>query len=330
MTLQTDKRRKGEVYLKQYKIAICDEEVDYAFSLMNYINGEKEQPCLAMAFTNPQNLREYLEQNSVDLLLIGDHIEVEFSEKTPVLWLADGQELAHEEGLYKYQAAERLLREIIDKVTAQVQSKNSISKVRREDFKVYGIYSPVGRCGKTNLAMGICHYQEGRSLYVGFEEYGSFPDERGISQEILYYIKNRDAGFHLRLNQFIVQEHGCYMVPSPKCYLDLRQITSDDIMWFLEQLIYEGTYQTIVFDIGTGSLSDLHILELFDKILVPILEEPIAQFKKEQFLQFIEQSSFIQWKEKMVFLNVPDVSYESLKMEEYLSTFLLKGISYGG
>lgn len=312
--------------MKQYKIAICDEEVDYAFSLMNYMNGEKEQPCLAMAFTSEGNLKQYLEENTVDLLLLGDHMELEVSEELAVLWLTDGQEIWHKEGVYKYQAAEGLVRTIMEKV---MEKAGNFPTVKREDFTIYGIYSPIGRCGKTNLAMGICRYQEGRSLYVGLEEYGSFIDQKGINQELLYYLKNRDEGFHLRLNQFTVQENGCYMIPSPSCYLDLKQITAEDIAWFLEQLIYEGTYKTVVFDIGTGSLSDFHIFELFDKILVPILEEQTAQIKKEQFLQFIEKSKEIQWKEKLTFLDVPNVSYESLKMEEYLSSYF-QGVAYGG
>ena len=38
--------------MKSYQVVICDEEVDYSFSLMNYINGEEDYPCLAVAFTD--------------------------------------------------------------------------------------------------------------------------------------------------------------------------------------------------------------------------------------------------------------------------------------
>lgn len=323
--MMTQANERGELQMKQYKIAICDDEVEYAFSLMNYINGEKEQPCLAMAFTSEENLQQYLKENTVELLLLGDHLTIELKEGTAVLWLTDGQEVVHENGVYKYQSAESLMQSIMEKVLENVET---FSVVKKENFAIYGIYSPIGRCGKTNLAMGICRYHTGKCLYIGLEEYGSFLDEKGKNQEMLYYLKNREAGFSLRLNQFIVQQKGCYTIPSPCCYLDLKQITVEDMNWFIEQVLSEGTYQTMVFDIGTGSLSDFRLFELFHKIFVPILEEQTAQVKKEQFLKFIEKSQNIQWKEKLTFLNVPNVSYESLKMEQYIAS-CFQGVAYG-
>lgn len=317
-TIMMAMKKNEEGYLlKKYKVAICDEEVDFAFSLMNYMNGEKEYPCSGVAFTNEEHLFHYIKEQKVDLILLGEQMEVELEGDTKILWLTEEALKIQTGSVYKYQSGEMLLKNILDAIEEGRERRLSVG--RQKDCLIYAVYSPIGRCGKTNLARGICANYMGRSLYIGFEEYGSFEDETGISQELLYYMKNKDEGFHVRLKQFSIQEGQSYLVPSPRCYLDLRMLEREDIEWLLEQLKEEGTYERIVFDIGTGSLFDFSIFSLFDRIFIPTLEGETANRKKENFLKFIREQEEYVWEKKLYFLQVPNTNYNSLKMEEYVS-----------
>ena len=285
------------------------------------MNGEKEYPCFGMAFTNVENLMDYLKENEIDLLLLGEQMEKTGLEEEKIVWLTE-QEETFFGALYKYQAGERLLERILQEIVKGKEEgrieRGDLNSFSKTSYRVYGVYSPVGRCGKTNLAKALCEYREGNSLYIGFEEYGSFPEDIEISQELLYYMKNRDEGIHLRLKQFAVRENHCYLIPSPCCYLDLKLLEFDDIRWFLERLKEEGSYQTIVFDIGVGSLLDFQIFSLFDRIFVPTLEEERAKQKEKHFLTYVKEKQNYEWQGNLCFSSVPNMEYDSLKMEEYV------------
>lgn len=305
--VKTRKERR-KMPMKHCKIAICDQEVDYAFGLMNYINGQPENPCMAMAFTNEDNLLNYLQSNQVELLLAGDNLTLTLPNHIPVLWLTDGQDVVHEDSLYKYQSTEHIIPSILE----HIPDKTILNLHGSQgSTKVYGVYSPIGRCGKTNLALAICHYQGHKSLYIGFEEYSSFPDSDNSSEELYYYIKQKDASILGRLHHLTNLNESCHIINSPSCYLDLRQIGYEELEWFIHQLKSTGYYETIVFDIGVGSLFDYDILELFDKIFMPYLDNSIANIKKDHFFQFLSKSNYTHIKDKINIVLVPDLEYTS-------------------
>lgn len=317
---QIQERRSG---VKQYQVVIYDEEIDFAFSLMNYMNGLKEFPCMGIAFTDMEKVREYCkEDNQVDLLLLNQNVEwnpmEECAKRIPVLWLNQGQDLVHKNSVYKYQSAENLLQVIIQQMGQQTQQKE---RYETDSFTVYGVYSPIGRCGKTNLARAICQYQQGRSLYIGLETYQSFEEDTCMSQEFLYKMKVHSKSMKELLERLEEDEYKVSYIPSALCYLDYRELVMEDIQWFLEQLRQMNLYTTVVFDIGTGSLFDFRIFSLFHYNFVLTLEE--EREKEKHFRTFMNQS-FQTIYQNIQFIQVPNASYDSIKMEEYVVN-LLKG-----
>ena len=311
--------------MKPYRVVIYDEEVDFAFSLMHYMNGEKEFPCLGIAFTEMEKVKEYCSKNdSIDLLLLGEEIEwdleAEYKKKIPILWLSQERDLARKNSVYKYQSAENLLKTIMKQMGNQQQKEE---RYETGVFTVYGVYAPIGRCGKTNLAKALCRYQNGKSLYIGLETYRSFHDERNISQEFLYKLKIHSESIKDLVAQLEEEEEGVAVIPSALCYLDYRELEVEDIRWFLEKLKEMKHYETVVFDIGTGSLFDFNIFSLFDYTFILTLEEEKA--KEQHFLTFMNRS-FQTTQQHMQILQVPNASYDSLKMEEYVSSLLRRNI----
>lgn len=312
--------------MKPYQVVIYDEEIDFAFSLMNYMNGLKEFSCMGIAFTDMEKVREYCSKdNKVDLLLLNQNATwepiTEDAKRIPILWLNQGQDLVHKNSVYKYQSAENLLQAIIQQVGNPTKQSE---RYEIDTCTVYGVYSPIGRCGKTNLARAICRYQQGSSLYIGFETYQSFEEDGFMSQEFLYKMKVHSESIKELLERLQKDEYGVSMIPSAICYLDYRELVFEDIKWLLEQLREMKSYPTVVFDIGTGSLFDFRIFSLFDHNFILTLKE--AKAKEKHFLTFMNQS-FQTIYQNMQLLQVPNASYDSLKMEEYVAN-LLRGEYY--
>lgn len=305
--------------MKNHKIAICDPEVDFTFGLMNYINGQPDNPCMALAFTSEDNLNQYLKENKVELLIVDDHTTMQLPDWLPVLWLSDGEDMLHKECLLKYQSVDQIIPKILNSISQHTQ----LNKIRDPSAcTIYGIYSPVGRCGKTNLAKAICMEMEEPSLYIGMEEYSSFSNVKSDSAELLYYIKQKDDKILSRILSFVIEEGKCNMIPSPESYLDIRELDYEDMRWFLQILKESGVYYRIVFDLGTGSLMDYQIFNLFDKIYVPILDDSIAQIKKEHFLSFLEKSNLNQFTDKMKLVQPPMEPYNSNNMMQYIKQLM--------
>ena len=309
--------------MKTYQVAIYDEEVDFAFSLMNYMNHMSEFPCMGIAFSEREKVKEYCLQNNnqVDLLLLDESMRGSFitesSSRIPILWLSQEEASVSNHTIYKYQSAESLLEAIVKRVGCS--SNKERARYQAETTIVYGVYSPIGRCGKTNLARGICQYQEGKSLYIGMETYRSFEEDAGISQEFYYRLKIHSQNITMLLEQLQEDEYGVSIIPSAICYLDYREVSVEDIRWFLNEVKQMQLYRSIVFDIGTGSLLDFQTFSLFDQIFILTLEEDMVQL--QHFLTFIKQS-FQTIYQNINVIKVPNTSYQSLKMEEYIEGIL--------
>lgn len=311
--------------LKTYQIAVWDDEYDYAHSLTTYINSIKEYPCRAIAFCEFQELIEEYQQGTMfDLLLLGEGKQEVIKQSCqldtiPHVWLHDDIRKEEVGYFYKYQSAQNLLQSILEQL-GHMDQKESSREIRidhNQSMIVYGVYSPIGRSGKTNFSKGICTYSKGNSLYIGMEEYGAYIDREGIGQEFLYYVKAHSDEIHTFFDRIIENKTDFVTIPSPQCYLDFQQITIDDIVWLLEELTKYRYFQTVVFDIGTGSLYDFQVLSLFHKVWVPILEEQASREKEERFSIFIKQNLQTLY-QKIHFVSVPNVPYDSLKMEQFV------------
>lgn len=311
--------------MKTYQIAVWDDEYDYAHSLTTYINSMKEYPCMAVAFCEFQDLIEAYQQGTIfDLLLLGEGKQEVIKQWSPLdniphMWLHDNVRKEEIGYFYKYQSAQKLLQSILDQIgyVEKKERKREMSIDHNQTMLVYGIYSPIGRSGKTNFSKGICAYSKGNSLYIGMEEYGAYLDREGVGQEFLYYLKAHSDEIHAFLDKIIENKMDIIMIPSPQSYLDFQEIKMNDILWFLEELTKYSFFQTVVFDIGTGSLFDFQIFSLCHKVWVPILEERTAREKEERFSIFMKQS-FQTLYNKIHFVSVPNVPYDSLKMEQFV------------
>lgn len=292
--------------MKCYKVAICDTEPTFAIALMNYINRNAGIPILAMAFTGVGQLQEYLVQHETDMIVIDETLFAQetvggssirqWSEKltfvSMLILVKTGEQLTLTEditGISKYSPASVLVKKMLE-----ILGRERAFIGNGQEGLAVGIYSPIGRSGKSRLAHALCRFwagqtegqhesdmfTPGRSLYLGMEEYGS----KGVAMEtVLYYLKQRSENLSMQIKALAQGQTGVDMIPSAGSYQELRELDAGDMEFLIRTICREGYYGHVIADIGTGSLADLRSLLAFDVIYLPCLQDREALLRLERF-----------------------------------------------
>ena len=138
--------------------AVCDVEVEYAYNFMEYLNRKRSLPFEVQAFTGPEILCEFAGKHPIEILLISDKAVTEEVRQLKVgklIILSEGvhnPELDQYPSVYKYQASDDIIREVMDCYGAE-KAAVSGEAVFKKEAAVIGVYSPVGRTQKTSLPL---------------------------------------------------------------------------------------------------------------------------------------------------------------------------------
>lgn len=313
-------RIKGMSGIRQYKVGIIDADERYVQRLMQYINRDIKNPILALGFLTMETLEAYLKEHELDLLLAAGDMEVCSGEncREVLYFRTERPEAGLETGsIYKFSRADVILDKIVSRLKIEPRHAGT------ELYCTYGVISPVGRSGKTRLAMALCAFDEVRGgLYLGMEEYGEIPDtdqrERDVMSNLFYLVKNRSEELIPYLEREMRQLDGFYMLPSPASYQDLRSITKADMIWMMDELVKWGRFTTIVCDIGGAALGDLSVLEVFDYLLMPVLEDEYSMKKTDAFIRLLERRELGKLAGRIRKVRLPDAGYQEPAMLGYL------------
>lgn len=301
--------------MQDYRIGICDSDTGYVVSFMEYINMNDEIPFKVSAFSGVEAITEYLEGNNLDLLLLEKKIK-DYEFKVKVVGLSEFKsDYDSEDLIYKYQSIYKIV-EIISRIL------NEGNQTIKSASYVYGIYSPLGRSGKTELAKGICNYYR-ESFYIGLEEYsGCFNKTyestryREIYERFMYYLLSENILIADTIEE-LYEETGLKSFIALN-YTDLKEISHKHVAWLIKLLRDIGDYRRIVFDIGIGAMSDINILSEMDKVFITVLKDKNSVNKLEMFKQIIADKKYTLLESKINFVEVPKTEYDSKLMGEFI------------
>ena len=246
-------------------------------SLMNHINSDRDNPLFALAFSSEGELYGYLETKTLDVLLMDENIPLDES-KVPVACRmifmtrdrVDGSEEISHNRIFKYSRVRNISSEILRYMNIDDTDR------RRKLFRSYAVISPIGRCGKTNLAVSLCMNDEVRGgLYVGMEEYSAFHDHEDVLANVIYLVKQRSPDLTGYMEQNIVELEEYSVLGYLGSYIDALELHTEDMVWLIDEFRRWGRYTTVVFDMGQAVLKDLAILGAFDEIMVPELKDEL-------------------------------------------------------
>ena len=255
------------------RVGIFDTDSLYMQRLMAYVNdvkGHGESGFTFYGYSSAEQLKQSALSNEIDMLLIPEACRELVGEITlPAFILTTGRGKG---GVFKYSRADQILNELKGRFVHEKQ------EVVTGQSMVIGVCSPLGRSGKTRLAKGICNCFKD-SLYIAFGDYQT----RGTDEEmlmidrLLFMIAGRDESFC----NLIKPDAGELLKGAE--HLELRQLSWEDVAFMISVLKERTNYRYIVFDLGTGAMSDLKVLLGCDRIFVTTLQDEYAYERLDVF-----------------------------------------------
>lgn len=312
-------------------MAIYDTDPLYAARLAEVINQKERIPFAVMAFSSLERLQRFSEETGIELLLISSQSDREKIKNLgikKIISLSDGDSVKTEEkitSIYKYQSSDNIIREVMACYCDDLEEDVSVSgKVRAN---VIGVYSPVGRCLKTSLALTIGQVlsHESRALYITLEEYSGLPvltgeEYREDLSDLMYYY-NQGTYNMLRLNSVIHSMGGLDYIPPARYPEDLAHMSAPQMAEMLKWIVSEGGYEVIVLDAGNYGRRVFPLLEICSVVYMPVEEDSVSKAKIEEFFYHMESAGCGDLKSRIKKIKLPRPS-RPLKGENYLEQLL--------
>lgn len=302
--------------MKKQIFAILDLELTYACNLMEIFSDRRSIPFETLIFSNLESIGEYTKKHTIDLLLVSARMMCEELRRMnirKIMILSEGEILKEYEeypSVYKYQASDHLVAEVMNYYASQADSQMSF--FRRKQVKLIGVYSPVGRCGKTAFALtlGQMLAKHQPVLYLNLEDYSGFAGLLGQESasdlsDVMYFVRQNKGSIAVKIHA-AVQKLGNMDYISPAFSAgDLREIPSTDWVRFLEELENGSTYSTVLLDFGSGMQELFYMLSMCSRIYTPVCSDGAAKAKLEQYESLLKEMEYEDILEKTKKLTLP-------------------------
>ncbi len=302
--------------MKKQIFAVCDLEGAYAYQLMESIYEKQGTSFEVQAFTSVKSLVAFAEEKHIELLLISASAMCDALLKLSIgkiMILSEGEkikELSEYPCIYKYQASDQLIAEVMDHYAADaVPAPEALFKRRVE---VVGVYSPVGRTLKTSFALtyGQLLARERKVLYLNMEEYAGFEGLFGEEYQadltdLFYFSRLGNGNLIYRLGSLVCHVGNLDYIPPAFCSEELRDIRIEEWENLLQNLADYSAYDVLLLDIGGAVSGLLDILKLCGRIYMPVREDCLSIAKLEQFEKILQQRNSGELLEKIHKLKLP-------------------------
>lgn len=276
-------------------IAIYDKDNDFADSFGNYLMTKAGFSSNVMVFSKEDSFLQWINSNITDILLISPEFYPLIKDNTNIrnLFLLCEKNIRDPYNsvyhIFKYQSGENLIREIMSEYKSEF-SRLSLSPSRRKTSLI-GIFSPLGRCGKTSLglSLGIRYSRTKKCLFISLDSYSFLPllchseDARDIA-DLAYFHLQSPENFQSRLISIARDFHGLSMIPPLKDPGQITDLTCEVLSRMLKDIVDMDIYDYIFTDFS--SLCHLiPVLSLCDFVVTPTIEsDSYSSMKVNEFL----------------------------------------------
>ena len=284
--------------------AICDTEKRYAVKLMEAFCEKKNFGFQVHAFSEVKELTSFAGQTQIEVLLISGKIMSETISRLnigKIILLSDGEvyeEFSDYECIYKYQSAEHIMKEILCYYAEYARPVTGMH-YGKQAFEVYGVYSPIGRCGKSALAESLakCHGKEKKTLLLDLQSFSAWQEQLCEEElwdlaDIIYFLRQGKKTFLYKLGS-IVRSRGNfdYILPM-KTPADLRSVTLAEWTELLEKLASDSDYRVVIIDFGSDICGLFQLLSQCTKVYTPVLTDEVSKDKINNFEWNLREEHF--------------------------------------
>lgn len=285
-------------------LAICDAEKQYAIKLMEAFCEKKNFGFQVHAFSEVKELKQFAEKVQIEILLItGKYMSENLSHLNigKIILLSDGEvyeEFSDYESIYKYQSADHIVKEILCYYAEFARPMTGMYYGKNE-FEVYGVYSPIGRCGKSALAESLAGKfgKNKRTLLLDLQSFSARKEQLSDDEfwdlaDIIYFLRQGKKTFLYKLSSIVRSKKTFdYILPMKKPG-DLRSVTLAEWTELLEKLASDSDYRVVVIDFGQDVCGLFQLLSQCTKVYTPILPDAVSQNKMENFEWNLRETNF--------------------------------------
>ena len=293
--------------MKKVNLHICDPDELYLTRLDGFIQHRERSPFNVMTYTTVDSVCQAAETDGI-LLLNSDLYETVVqrivSGDMDMIWhriivLNEGNfdwKQAREAAcgldietaiIDKYQSAGQLYAFLLDTCidpAQQLYSKGASAKDKCS-VQLLGVYAPGDYAGRETFALELAKKQTPGCLYISFEELSeNVPIGRSLS-DMVVAIKERQDGIAENMGKYLICEDGLDILPPAACPYDIGEVGEDDWLYWFEQLILHGKYNTIVINFGS-SLPSIALMELCTKVYLPYTQ--LTESKSRRFESLLD------------------------------------------
>ncbi len=271
--------------LKNTPLCIYDKDTVYLERLSRYLMGRRDSPFLVRTYCGDD--LGFLEDIKEGFLLISSSMlreEIKTLKSSRVIVLDEGDaSTAYEAFVHvdKYQTAGALYELLIGECADREDVMSG--EILKERAKLYCVYSPIRRIGKTQFCKKLCseYAKDGRVLLLNFEEFSKEEGGEGLS-ELIYFFKTAKRHIGCELDRLVIRENDYDRLASAVHPSDLWEMSTEEMKNFLEQLLDSGSYTSVVLDLNMLMwIPD--IFEISEVIYVPCTESTPEMCRVKQF-----------------------------------------------
>lgn len=285
-------------------LAICDTEKKYAIRLMESFCEKKQLDFQIHVFSGMEELELFAKNSPIEILLISGSLMSETLHRYSIgriFLLSDGEifaKFSEYESIYKYQSSEQIMKEILCCYAEYAMPVTGIYREKKE-FEIHGVYSPIGRCGKSALAKGLAkaHGRKKKTLLLDLQSFSACKEQLSEEEvwdltDLIYFLRQGKKTFLYKLQSIVRnREFYDYVLPM-KMPADLRSVTFAEWSELLEKLATDSDYTRVVIDFGQDICGLFQLFSQCTKVYMPVLSDMESKIKLENLEWILTQENF--------------------------------------
>lgn len=261
-------------------IAICDTDKEYSTAVSKYIQEQRMLQVEVQIFTSPEALKEGLQNQKMQLLVITKDFEevLEDMEEVPkYILLSESRKTLPEKNvpvIFKYQSVRKIIKEIMNTMLNDMPAQMQMIVKRELKGKIIGVFSPSPHISSTKYAFAVAKElaKRHRVLYITLEPFSQGGMEDGLS-ELLYYTRENGCNLLLKIQSIVNIKDNVDCILPVSNYKDLLEIQTEDIKKWIEGMCHPEGYDYVVVNMEFVGKVTFEIMNHCEWICLPKDEE---------------------------------------------------------
>lgn len=322
-------------------IAVIDTDIRFALKLSDFLSKEDRIPFKAVAYSSFHMYKSETSLMDVVAFITDiDNVDECIDTGLPVILLSDDAMVES-----KYSNLTKLfcsifkfcgVHTIVDELLGFFSMNDSFGLTTvHNNTKVYGVYSPINRCGRSSLSVAIHSYfcsANTSSLLISFDEYDSVfsvlrkENSKDLS-DIFYEYKTGDLDF-AKLGECISRVEDLNIILPARYNEDLFYLSDNELTKFMNDILSANLFETIVLDFGSIGRRSMQMLDMCEQIFCPVIGEKdgVERKKVADFKALLGRNGYAEVIHKLCEIKSPGESisddifnFNRLKRHEFFS-----------